>query len=365
MFYYFICHPRIFSKAIALEKMSGIQLVSLNKIIRKILFIETYWIPDKFLRSATKFSGMTKLTINMKLSIIVNHYRTPEILKICLRSIKENLKSVGFDWEIILTDVATIEKTSEMMEDEFSEVIFIPNKENIGFGKSVNIAIEKAKGDYFLIVNADIIIDKKGVIEELLDFLEKNSDVGMVGPKLLNVNNTVQQSCFRFYTPLTVICRRTFLGNFFWGKKIVNNFLMKDVFDDFPSRQSLSAEDSDEKMRNSLESSAERLQRSENIPVDWLMGSAMMVRKSDLKKVGLFDERFFMYFEDVDWARRFWENNLKVIYFPQAVMYHYHFQSSKKNSLFNSLLTKYARIHIKSALKYFLKYKFRNVKYGM
>ncbi len=274
----------------------------------------------------------------MKLSIIVNHYRTPEILKICLRSIKENLKKADFNWEIILTDVATIEKTSEMMEDEFSEVIFISNKKNIGFGRSVNAAVKKARGDYFFIVNADIIIDKKGTIEKLLDFIEKNGDVGMVGPKLLNVNNTVQQSCFRFYTPLTVICRRTLLGKTFLGKKVLNKFLMKDVF--------------------------QGKKITEPVLVDWLMGSAMMVRKSDLKKVGIFDERFFMYFEDVDWSRRFWENNLKVIYFPQAVMYHYHFQSSKKDSLFNSLLTKYARIHIKSALKYFLKYKFRNVKYG-
>ena len=274
----------------------------------------------------------------MRLSIIVNHYRTPEILKICLRSIKENLKEAGFDWEIILTDVATIEKTSEMMENEFSEVIFIPNEENIGFGKSVNAAIKKARGDYFFIVNADIIIDEKEVIKKLLNFIEKNSDVGMVGPRLLNVNDTIQKSCFRFYTPLTVICRRTFLGKTFLGKKVLNNFLMNDVF--------------------------KNKKITEPIQVDWLMGSAMMVRKSDLEKVGIFDERFFMYFEDVDWSRRFWENNLKVIYFPQAVMYHYHFQSSKKSSLFNSLLTKYARIHIKSAMKYFVKYRFRNVKYG-
>jgi GT2 family glycosyltransferase len=274
----------------------------------------------------------------MKLSIIVNHYRTPEILKICLRSIKENLRNADFDWEIILTDGATIEKTTEMMENEFSDVIFIPNEKNIGFGKSVNAAIKKAKGDYLFIVNADIIIDKENAIKKLLDFIEKNKNIGMVGPKLLNVNNTIQQSCFRFYTPLTVICRRTFLGNFFWGKKILNNFLMRDVF----------------KNKKIIEP----------IPVDWLMGSALMVRKSDLEKVGALDERFFMYFEDVDWSRRFWENNLKVVYFPQSVMYHYHFQSSKKNSLFNSLLTKYARIHIKSALKYFLKYKFRNVRYG-
>ena len=275
----------------------------------------------------------------IKLSVIVNHYRTPEILKMCLKSVKENLFDAGFDWEIIVTDSATIEKTEEMIDENFSEVTFITSKENIGFGKSINIAIEKAQGEYFFIVNADILIEQEKAIEKMIEYIEENKEVGMVGPKLLNVNNTIQQSCFRFYTPLTVVCRRTSIGRTFFGRKIINNFLMKDVFESGEIKKP--------------------------ITVDWLMGSAMMVRKSDLEKVGAFDENFFMYFEDVDWARRFWENSLKVVYFPQATMYHYHFQSSKKKSLFDSLLSKYARIHIKSALKYFIKYKFKKVKYGL
>ncbi len=275
----------------------------------------------------------------MKLSVIVNHYRTPEVLKICLKSIKENLSDAGFDWEIIVADSATIEKTGEMMEENFPDIIFISFEKNAGFGKLVNSAIKKAKGEYLFIINADILAEEKKTIEKMLSYIEKNNDIGMIGPKLLNVNNTIQQSCFRFYTPLTVICRRTALGKTFFGKKILRYFLMEDVFGN----------------KNI----------TEPIPVDWLMGSAMLVRKSDLEKVGIFDEIFFMYFEDVDWARRFWENGLKVIYFPESVMYHYHFQSSKKKSLFDSLLSKYARIHIKSALKYFVKYKFKNTKYGL
>ncbi len=275
----------------------------------------------------------------MKLSIIVNHYRTPEVLKICLKSIKENLSGADFSWEIIVTDGATIEKTKEMMEENFPDIIFISFEKNVGFGKLVNSAIKKAKGEYFFIINADILAEEKKTIEKMLSYIEKNNDIGMLGPKLLNVNNTIQQSCFRFYTPLTVICRRTALGKTFFGKKILSYFLMEDIFN--------------------------KKNITEPIPVDWLMGSAMLVRKSDLEKVGVFDENFFMYFEDVDWARRFWENGLKVVYFPKSVMYHYHFQSSKKKSLFDSLLSKYARIHIKSALKYFIKYKFKNAKYGL
>lgn len=274
----------------------------------------------------------------MLLSILINHYRTPEILRICLRSVKENLKNADFDWEIIVTDGATIEKTEDMMEEQFPEVIFIPFQENVGFGKLVNVAIEKAKGEYLFIINADIIVEEEGAIEKILNYIQERKEVGMVGPKLLNVNNTVQQSCFRFYTPLTVLCRRTSIGKTFFGKKVLDRFLMKDVFDK---------------------------DIKEPIPVDWLMGSAMMVRRSDLSEVGVFDERFFMYFEDVDWARRFWENDLQVVYFPETTMYHYHFQSSKKKSLFETLQTKYARIHIKSALKYFFKYKFKKVKRGL
>lgn len=277
--------------------------------------------------------------LRMKLSVIVNHYRTPEILKICLESIKRNLNDVKFGWELIVTDSATIEKTSEMMEDCFGDVIFIPSEENIGFGRSINIAIGRARGEYLFIVNADMIIDEERAIEKILEYIGTNRDVGMVGPKLLNVNNTIQQSCFRFYTPITVMARRTFLGKTTWGKQILDDFLMKDIF------------------------SSKEIK--DPIPVDWLMGSAMMVRRSDLDKVGLFDDRFFMYFEDVDWSRRFWENGLKVIYYPGARMYHYHFQSSKKKSFFDSIFNKYARIHIKSALKYFGKYGLKNVRYGL
>ncbi len=274
----------------------------------------------------------------MRLSVIVNHYHTPEILKICLNSIKNNLKDAEFEWEIILSDGATIEKTAYMMEEQFSDVVFLSQEENIGFGKLVNSALEKVKGEFIFIVNADIIIEEKGAIEKMIEYIEKNKNVGLAGPKLLNVNNSIQQSCFRFYTPLTVLCRRTLIGKTSFGRKVLDKFLMKDVF------------------RNKED--------NKPIPVDWIMGSAMMARKKDVEKVGYFDTRFFMYFEDVDWSRRFWEKGLKVVYLPDAKMYHYHFQSSKNKSLVDSVLNKYARIHIGSAIQYFKKYGLKNIRYG-
>ncbi len=274
----------------------------------------------------------------MKLSIIVNHYRTPEVLRNCLNSVKEDLKEADFEWELIVTDSATIEKTTEMMASEFPDVRFLPAEENIGFGRSINLALREAKGEYLFIINADIVIDEKGAIRNMLSYMQEHAEIGMLGPKLWNINNTWQQSAFRFYTPMTVFYRRTLLGRTPFGKKNLDYFLMKDIF------------------KNDI---------TEPIPVDWLMGSAMMVRGRDLEKVGDFDERYFMYFEDVDWARRFWENGLKVVYYPKVTMYHYHFQSSKKKGVFKTAFNKYARIHVESALKYFRKFGWKKVKYGL
>jgi len=275
----------------------------------------------------------------MKLSVIINHYRTPEILEVCLKSLKKSLSGAGFDYEIIVADSATEDKFEEMMAENFPEAILVANKENIGFGKSVNAGIKKAQGELLFIINADIIIEDQNAIPSMMEYLKNNADVGLLGPRLLNINDTVQQSCFRFYTPWVILCRRTFLGGISWGRNILDNFLMKDVF-------------AEQKINSP-------------ISVDWLMGSALMMRKATAEKVGGLDERFFMYFEDVDWARRFWENGYKAVYFPSAKMYHYHFQSSKKRGgLLDLLLNKYARIHLISAWKYFKKYKFRNIKYG-
>ena len=91
---------------------------------------------------------------------------------------------------------------------------------------------------------------------------------------------------------------------------------------------------------------------------DWIMGSAMMVRREAVQKVGLMDERFFMYFEDVDWCRRFWHNGYKVVYNPGAAMNHYHQRESKSRwGILDALFNQKTRWHINSALKFFWKYR--------
>ncbi|NQV00659.1 MAG: glycosyltransferase family 2 protein [Parcubacteria group bacterium] len=259
------------------------------------------------------------------LSIIITHHRTPVLLKLCLKSIKENIGPL--EYEIIVVDSQTESVTQDLIEEEFSEIKFIPFPKNIGYAKIVNTGIKASKGEYILILNADILITKDSVAQ-MLEFIQKNPEVGIVGPQLLTFSNKSQHSCFRFPSIGAIIARRTFLGKLSWGKKKINDFLIKK-------------EDSFSKKK-----------------VDWVQGSAMLVRKKAIEKVGLLDERFFMYLEDTDWCRRFWQNNYQVIYYPSAKMFHYYYRVSKKwNSLLDTLFNKYTRIHLISAIKYFWKWR--------
>jgi len=161
----------------------------------------------------------------MELSIIITSYRNPELLKVCIDSIINNITLR--DYEIIVADSETEEKTEMMMREEYPEIEFIPSKENIGFSGTVNAGYEKTKGEYILILNGDTII-KKDSIEKLLNYIKNNPKVGIVGPRLIGFNEKTQDSCLPYYTPLTIVYRRTFLGKFAFAKKHSDNFLMRD-----------------------------------------------------------------------------------------------------------------------------------------
>ena len=106
--------------------------------------------------------------------------------------------------------------------------------------------------------------------------------------------------------------------------------------------------------------------RSRGVVVDWLMGSALLVRRTAYEQVGGLCEDYFMYMEDVDWCRNFWEKGWKIVYYPEVFFYHYHFQASKKRGAIIDLFTnKYTRTHLLSAIKYFRKYGLKVPKYGI
>lgn len=241
-----------------------------------------------------------------KISIIIVTYKTPYLLKRCIKAIRENVKCARVDFEFIIIDNSKI---------------------NRGYAKAVNLGIRKAdkKSIYLLIITPDVIL-QKDALNKMLEFMERNFDVAIVGPRLFWPNGKPQESCFHFYKPWTIPYRRTILRKLPWAKKHLNWFLLKDLnLNQYPKAG------------------------------DWIKGCAMLVRHSVLDKVGLMDERFFMYFEDVDWCRRFKNAGYKIALVPGPWAVHAHHSANKGGAL--QILQKQNRIHIISAIKYFWKWR--------
>ncbi|NIP33169.1 glycosyltransferase [Candidatus Saccharibacteria bacterium] len=260
----------------------------------------------------------------MDLSLIILNYKTVGLTRQCLKSIR--LANPDLDYEVIVVDNDSGDGVAKMLEEQFPEVKFIASSHNSGFAGGNNQGIEKAQGRYIHILNPDITVSP-GSLEKMVQYMEEHPDVGILAPQLLNPDKSVQYSCYRFPKPSVPIYRRTPLGKTERGKKVIDWYLMKD-WDHNNTRE-----------------------------VDWCLAASVMVRKAAIEQVGLLDEQYFMYFEDCDWSRRFWQAGYKVVYFPEAKMVHYHVRQSADVPWFLGLFQKISRIHIASAIKYFIKFR--------
>ncbi len=262
----------------------------------------------------------------MDLSIVVVHYKAPDLLEQCIKSITN--KYPELEGKFVIIDNSPTPKTTRRIKRTFPQERYIPSRVNVGFAKAVNWGMKNSNSKYVLILNQDIVV-QNDAIKKLYNFMEERENVAITGPKLIYKDGAIQRSCCRFYTPKIVIYRRTFVGNFPGPKKKLHWFTMEDY-----DRESVR-------------------------DVDWVVGAAMMFRRQALESVGHFDERFFFYFEDVDLCRRMWEKGWRVVYVPEAKMTHYHTRESAEKEGIMSLTNKMTRIHVKSGIKYFMKYRGR------
>lgn len=258
------------------------------------------------------------------LSIIIVNYGERGFLRQSLKGFKR--AELKLSYETIVVDNGSDDGSAAMVRQDFPEVILEALPDNLGLSVGTNIGIRRASGKKLLFLNADIAI-YPGVIERLAQFLDDHPDVGLVAPKLLNPDHSVQTSCYRFPSLLVPVLRRTPLGKLRGAKPLLRRYLMLDWHHD------------------------------ETQTVEWVLGACMMVRREALDRVGPMDERFFVYFEDVDWCRRFWTAGLKVVYLADAWLIHYHRRMSAENPGMRGVFRRVTRIHIESALKYFWKYR--------
>lgn len=233
------------------------------------------------------------------LVIIIVSYNSRRYLKDCLDSINEN--PLNARYEIIVVDNGSTDGSIGFLKDNYPDIKLILNNKNIGFAAANNLAIKSSDSSYILLLNSDCKVYKDS-IDKLLDFMEKNKTAGIIGPKIINSDGSVQHSCRKF-------------------PSIINaafHTILTDIFPDNPFSRKYKLAD---------------IQRDKPVKVDWVSGSCIMIRRGALKDTGLLDERYFMYVEDLDLCYRMWQKNWGVFYFPCAKILHYIGGSSSNKRL--------------------------------
>lgn len=248
-----------------------------------------------------------------KASIIILTNNRKQLLKQCL----DSLIATGLsENEIILVDNGSSDGTSEMVKN-YENLILVKNKKNLGVAKARNQGVKKAKGKFIIFLDDDTLI-KKAKFSEIMDFMKKDSNVAIVGPKILYPDGKIQESARKFPTPLAVLWRGTFLARAFPNAHFYKDYILADFDHRMPKE------------------------------VDWVMGACQVIRRETFDKIGFLDERYFFGYEDIDFCFRAKKAGFKVIYYPFAEIIHYYRRKSAR-----SVLNRAKFEHLKSIARFF------------
>jgi N-acetylglucosaminyl-diphospho-decaprenol L-rhamnosyltransferase len=231
------------------------------------------------------------------LSCIIVNYKNSEPLKDCLESIYQTVQ--GMDFEVIIVDNSENDPGLQPLEELYPKAQFISNSSNIGFSKANNQAAKIAQGNFLFFLNPDTILSDQA-INSMYNYYSSHTEIGALGPKVVNPNGSLQYSCRRYPTLWTGLFNRySILSRLFPENRFTSQYLMLD-FDHNEIRQ-----------------------------VDWLSGCCLMVSKNIFEQSHGFDENYFLFNEDIDLCRTINQAGKQVIYFPEAKVIH---QVSTSNS---------------------------------
>lgn len=226
--------------------------------------------------------------MNGPLSIIIVSHNSGSFLKKCLNAIFHGQHR--FSVNVILVDNRSSDGSVERIETEFPELTFIRNNRNLGFAKACNQGLQLACGGYVLFLNPDALI-KSDALAKCLTFMDVNTDVGMLGCRLLNMDGTLQPSCSDFP---------------FIHKLFLDHLLRNRIFPQTLKQKFLLKYWTHNQIRE----------------VDWILGAFMLSRLGLLKKLKGFDEDFFLYGEDMELCYRIKQNRWKIAFLPDAEVIH-------------------------------------------
>lgn len=237
----------------------------------------------------------------MDLSIIILNYNTCELTLKALSSVYAS--RTGYQFEVILIDNASSDSSVEKIREGFPQIRLIENQENVGFAKANNQGMRIATGRYVLLLNSDTIV-QTDTLEIMVRFMDENPDVGASGCKVILPDGSLDKACRRgFPTPS---------ASFYYVFGISKLFPHVPRFNQYQLGH---------------------LNPDEEYPIDCLVGAFMLVRRKAIDEVGMLDEQFFMYGEDVDWCYRIKQAGWTNYYYPKTHIIHYKGASSRKRPL--------------------------------
>lgn len=252
------------------------------------------------------------------ISVIIVNYNVKDFLEQSLESVKRALKDINS--EIIVVDNNSVDGSVQMLDERFPDTHVIVNNENVGFACGNNLAIKKARGTYIVLLNPDTLVQENTFLV-LLNFFQNTPDASAATCKILNPDGTFSIDCrHSIPTPLTAFWKIIGLNRLFPKSKIFGKYNLT------------------------------YLDENETYPVDAISGSFMMIRKEIVDRIGLLDESFFMYCEDIDYCHRINQAGGRIYYFPDTQIIHYKGESTKVNQLdyiitFNKSLYQFYKKH--------------------
>ena len=222
-----------------------------------------------------------------EISVIIVSYNTREMTLECLRTLMPEL--AGIESEVFVVDNASHDGSVEAIRAAFPNVQVIANSRNAGFGAANNEALAIARGQYFLLLNSDAFV-RPGAVKVLLEAIKSHPSAAVVGPRLLNPDDSLQVSCYRFPSPLHSWAENLGLTSLFPNGRLFGDYRF------WPHDQ-------------------ERA-------VDWIVGACMLVRRSAFEQAGGFDDGMFMYVEETDWQKRIAAHGMAILFTPRALVMH-------------------------------------------
>lgn len=254
------------------------------------------------------------------LSVIVVNYNTRHLLQEMMTALQNSAS--GLSLQIIIIDNASRDGSAEYIRDTWPALDLIANSTNVGFGRANNQALPLLRGRHVLLLNTDAFVSPESLRVALAQ-LDRYSDCGILGARLVGRDGAVQPSCRYFPTPWNILLQRTGLWKIFRGSQLID--------------------DADWNDRESAE-------------CDWVPGAFLLVRRQVIEQVGLFDPRFFLYYEEVDFCRTAKAAGWKVRYCPDTDVVHIGGESAKSDGTLSTAGRQLSALQMESELLYFRKH---------